>query len=199
MDMMNSGSFPIDANKQKPKKGKKKGGDETIGAIIESVDESSPVDTPSVEYDSTADDDPESEDSDSLDGSISSVNEKSHPSSESEDTSSSPDGRETMEQVLAMVEAKQESDRFDPEADEEEYHNEGEVMFDDEIIGVVLLEEETETPSYEQDAYPEIDTDSDELEDIRDMWCGEFTPSVSEKIEMEGKFFTGSDWPGNNH
>ena len=49
MDMMNSGSFPIDASKQKPKKGKKKGGDETIGAIIESVDESSPVDAPSVE------------------------------------------------------------------------------------------------------------------------------------------------------
>ena len=39
IDMMNSGSFPIDANKQKPKKGKKKGDDETIGAIIDSVDE----------------------------------------------------------------------------------------------------------------------------------------------------------------
>ena len=43
IDMMNSGSLPIDANKQKPKKGKKKGGDETIGAIIKSVDD--PIDT----------------------------------------------------------------------------------------------------------------------------------------------------------
>ena len=73
---MNSGSFPIDANKQKQKKGKKKGNDKTVGAIIESVDESSPVDTPSMECDPTAHDDPESEDSDSLDASVFSVDEE---------------------------------------------------------------------------------------------------------------------------
>ena len=121
MDIMNSGSFAIDAIKQRPKKGKKKGGDETLGAIIESTDESSPADTPSVECDPTADDDdPESEDSSSLDASVFSVDEESNVSSELEDIYSSPDGRETMEQVLAMVEAEQESDRYDPEADEEE-------------------------------------------------------------------------------
>ena len=98
-----------------------------------------------------------------------------------------------MEHVLAMVESEQEVDRFDPDADKEEYYNECEAMFNDEIIGVMLSEEETETPSYEQDTYPKIDTDSDEFNDIREMLCGEFTPSISEKMEMEGKFFTGSD------
>ena len=93
---MNSGSFPIDENKQKQKKGKKKGGDETVGAIIESVDESNSIDTPSVECDLTADDDPESEDSSSLDASVFSVDEESNVSSELEDASSSPDGQETM-------------------------------------------------------------------------------------------------------
>ena len=65
MNMMNSGSFAIDAIKQRPKKGKKKGGDKTLGAIIESTDESSPDNTSSgecdptvdAEYDPTADDD----------------------------------------------------------------------------------------------------------------------------------------------
>ena len=104
-----------------------------------------------------------------------------------------------MEYVLALVESEQEADRFDPDAYEVEYYNECEAAFNDEIIGVVLSQEETETPSYEQDAYPEIDTDSDEFDDIREMWCGEFTPSISEKMEMEGKFFTGSDWHGNIH
>ena len=94
MDMMNSGSFAIDVIKQKPKKGKKKGGYETLGAIIESVDESSPVDTPSVECDPTADDDdPEREDSSSLDASVFSVDGESNVSSELEETNSSPDGR----------------------------------------------------------------------------------------------------------
>ena len=26
----------------------------------------------------------------------------------------------------------------------------------------------------------------DEFEDIREMWCGEFSPSISEKMELEG-------------
>ena len=180
------------------KKGKKKGNDKTVGAIIESVDESNPIDTSSVECDPTADDDPESEDSNSLDASIFSVDEESNVSSELEDVSSSPDGQETMEHVLAMVESKQEADRFDLDADEEEYYNECEAAFNDEIIGVVMTEE-TETPSYKQDAYPEIDPDREEFKGIREMWCGEFSPSISEKMELEQNFFTGSDWFGNAH
>ena len=62
-----------------------------------------------------------------------------------------------------------------------------------------MSEEETEAPSYEQDAYPEIDTDSNEFDDIRDMWCGEFTPSISEKMEAEGKLFTGTLPPGKSN
>ena len=42
-------------------------------------------------------------------------------------------------------------------------------MFDDEIIRVVLSEEETETPSYEEVAYPEINTDSSKDNGIREM------------------------------
>ena len=110
---MNLGSFAPDTNKQKQKKGKKKVDDETVGAIIESVDESSPVDTPSVECDPTADDDPESEDSDSLDASVFSVDEESHTSSESEEVNNHPDAQTIMEHVLALVESEQEADRFD--------------------------------------------------------------------------------------
>ena len=61
------------------------------------------------------------------------------------------------------------------------------------------MAEETETPSYKQDAYPEIDPNSEEFEGIRNMWCGEFSPSISEKAKMEGEFSTGSDWLGNIH
>ena len=78
------------------------------------------------------------------------------------------DAQETMKHVLSLVEPEQEADRFDPDADEEEHYNECEAAFNDEIIGVVMSEE-TETPSYEQDAYPEIDLDSDEFEGIREM------------------------------
>ena len=49
------------------------------------------------------------------------MDEEPNVSSELEDTSSSPDGQDTMEHVLAMVESEQEADRFDPNADEEEY------------------------------------------------------------------------------
>ena len=63
----------------------------------------------------------------------------------------------------------------------------------------MLSEEETKTPSYEQDDYPEINTDSSKFDGIRDMWGGEFSPSITEKMEDEGVYFTGSDWPGNIH
>ena len=61
------------------------------------------------------------------------------------------------------------------------------------------MAEETETPSYKQNAYPGIDPNSEEFEDICNMWCGEFSPSISEKMEMEGEFLTDSDWPRNVH
>ena len=80
--MINTGTFPPDASKQKQKKGKMKGDEETVGAIIEVSEEPSLADTLPVEYEPTDNEDSDSEDSDFLDASIFSSGEESHTSSE---------------------------------------------------------------------------------------------------------------------
>ena len=150
--MINTGTFPLDASKQKQKKGKKKGDGETIGAIIKIGEEPSPDDTLSIEYEPTDSEDSDSVDSSTLDASVSSAGKESHTSSESEKAGEALDAQSTMEHVLAMVESGLEADgsKFDPDADEEEYYNECDRAFDDKIIGAVLAQVE---PSYEDDDY----------------------------------------------
>ena len=87
VDMINTGTFPPDARKQKQNKCKKKSDKETVGAIIEVCEESSPADTLPVEYEPTDSEDSDSEDSDSLDASVSSTGEESHTSSKLEEAS----------------------------------------------------------------------------------------------------------------
>ena len=90
VDTINTGAFPLDASKQKQKKGKKKGDEETVGAITKVGEESSPVDTLPVEYESTDSKDSNSEDSDLFGASVSSTGEESHTSSKSEEVSEAP-------------------------------------------------------------------------------------------------------------
>ena len=71
VDMINTGTFLPEANKQKQKKDKKKGDGETVGAIVEVDEEPSPADTLPVEYEPTDSEDSDSEDYDSLDASVS--------------------------------------------------------------------------------------------------------------------------------
>ena len=73
-----------------------------------------------------------------------------------------------MEHVLAMIESGREADgpKFDPEADIEEYYNECDHAFDDEIIGAVLAEVE---PSYEENDYDFINHKDEQFEDIVNM------------------------------
>ena len=102
VDMINTGTFPLDVGKQKQKKGKTKGDEEAVGAIVEVGEEPSPDDTLHVEYEPTNSEDSDSEDSDSIDASVSSAGEESHTSSESE-TSEAPNAQSTMEHVLVLM------------------------------------------------------------------------------------------------
>ena len=98
--MINTGAFPPDGSKQKQKKGKKKVDEETVGAVIEVCEESSPADTLPVEYEPTDSVEQDSEDSDSLDASDSSKCEELHTSCESEEAIEVPNTQSTMEHVL---------------------------------------------------------------------------------------------------
>ena len=73
-----------------------------------------------------------------------------------------------MEHVLALIESGHEADRsmFDPDADEEEYDNECDRDFDNEVIGAVLAQIE---PSYEDDDYNFIDHNDEQFEPIYNM------------------------------
>ena len=89
------------------------------------------------------------EDSDSLEASIPSSDEESHNSNEPEEANET---QSTMEHVLAMVESGRHTDGsdFDHDAHEEEYFNECDNDFEDEIIGAVVTEIE---PFYDNDDY----------------------------------------------
>ena len=178
VDMINTGTFPLDASKQK----QKKGDEETIGVFIEVGEEPSSDDTLSVEYEPTDSEDSDSEDSDSLDASFSSAGEESHTLSESEEASVAPNTQSIMEHILAIIESGHEADgsKFDPDADVEEYYNECDHAFDDKIIGAVLAQVE---PSYEEDNYDFIDHNYERFKDIYNMWC-DGGPMAHEKAEL---------------
>ena len=103
VDMINTGTFPPDAKKKKQKRGKKKGNEETVGAITEADEGSSPTNTLPTEFEWTDSQDSESEYSNSLDASISSTGEESYTSSDSEVASEAPNAQSTMEHVLALI------------------------------------------------------------------------------------------------
>ena len=100
-----------------------------------------------------------------------------------------------MEHVLALIESGRDVDgtMFNPDADEEEYCNECDRAFDNKIVGAVLAQTE---PSYEDEDYDFIDHNDEQFKPIYNMWC-DGGPMPHEKTELEGEFFTGSDFPGN--
>ena len=51
-------------------------------------------------------------------------------------------------------------------------------------------------PSYEDDDYDSINHNDECFKPIYNMWC-DGSPMPHEKAELEGEFFTGSDFPGN--
>ena len=73
-----------------------------------------------------------------------------------------------MEHVLALIESKHEvyGSMFDPDADEEEYYNECDRAFDNEIVGAMLAQIE---PSYEDDDYDFIDHNHEKFKPIYNM------------------------------
>ena len=91
-----------------------------------------------------------------------------------------------MDHVLAMAESGRHIDgsEFDPDPDEEEYFNECDHDFEDEIIGAVVTEVEL---SYEDDDYKWINHKDERFEDVVNMWCdcGDGRPMARE--EAEGK------------
>ena len=99
-----------------------------------------------------------------------------------------------MEYVLALIESGYDADItiFDPDVDEEEYYNECDHAFDNKIVGAVMVQTE---PSYEDDDYDFIDN-YECFKPIYNMWCDGIS-MLHKKVELEGEFFTGSDFPGN--
>ena len=81
VDMINTGTSPPDASKQKQKKGKMKGDKETVGAIIEVGEEPSPTNILPVEYEHMDSVDSNSNNSDLLHASVFPAGEESHTSS----------------------------------------------------------------------------------------------------------------------
>ena len=83
---------------------------------------------------------------------------------------------------------------FNPDADEEEYYNERDRAFDNEIVGVVMAQKE---PSCEDDDYDFVNYNDERFSPMYNMWCHSSPIMSHEKVELEGEFFTGSDFPGN--
>ena len=96
---------------------------------------------------------------------------------------------------MAWIESRHDADGsiFDPDADEEEYYNECDHAFDNEIIGAVMAQTEL---SYEDDDYDFINHNAERFKPIYNMWCND-GPMPHEKAELEGELFTCSDFQGN--
>ena len=106
-----------------------------------------------------------------------------------------PDAQSTMAHVLALIESGHNTDgtMFDLDVDEEEYYNECNKAFDNEIVGTVVAQTE---PSYRDDDYESIDYKVKIFKPIYEMWCSG-GPMPHKKAELEGIFFTASNFPGN--
>ena len=99
--------------------------------------------------------------------------------------------------MFALIDSRHNADgtMFYPKADEEEYYNEYDEAFNDEIVGSIVVETE---PYYKDDRYKWIDHKDIIYDGIYKLWCGVAGPMPNEKLELEAMFFTASDFPGNN-
>ena len=97
-----------------------------------------------------------------------------------------------MERVLVMVDFGLNEDgiMFNTKADEEENYNKcNEALKDNKIVGGVVTE-----PTYDDNDYKYIDHTDPIYDEIQKLWCGVDCLMPSEKMELEGKFFTGSNF-----
>ena len=177
------GNFPRIQKKQKHTKRNKnkKYNKETVGAIIKVNEKSSSNDTVPVELESVDKYESDSEEVDT--------------SSKSETLSESPNAQSTMTHVLTLVESEHNANgtMLDPNADEEEYCNEYNNVFDNKIVGAVMAQTEL---SYEDEDYEFIDHKDDIFKPIHGMWCAG-GPMPHKKEEVEDMFFPTSNFPGN--
>ena len=81
---------------------------------------------------------------------------------------------------------------FNPDADKEEYYNECDRAFDNEIVGAVMAQTE---PSHVDVDYDFIDHNDERFNPIYNMWY-DGDPMPDEQAELEDEFFTGSDFSG---
>ena len=69
------------------------------------------------------------------------------------------------------------------------------------LMGVPMFDYDKvddEEPAYDDDNYVLIIHTNHKYDDIYNGWPGR-GPMISDKLDLEAEFFTGSDWRGNNH
>ena len=99
-----------------------------------------------------------------------------------------------MERVYAMITSgfNEETDMFDPEAEEEKYYADcNAALIDNEIVGCVTVK-----PTYEDDDYEWVDFNDPRFDDIK-AGRPDGGPMPDQKIELEHVYFYGSDFIGN--
>ena len=62
----------------------------------------------------------------------------------------------------------------------------------------MMMKSMVEEPTYDDDDYDWIIHTDSRYDDIFDGWPGP-GPMISDKMDLEAEFFTGSDWRGNTH
>ena len=83
---------------------------------------------------------------------------------------------------------------FDPKSNEEEYCKEyNEALNDNTTVGGVVVE-----PTYDYDDNKYIDHKDQIYDGIQKLLCGVNPLMPPEKMELDGKFFTDSDFSWNN-
>ena len=141
----------------------------------ESIDDSVPESVPRSE-----DEECESDDEDSV-------------GDESDDDYSVDDGRDNIDNVFALINANDYEECFDPEAEEErQYSDLQEALASNEIVGCVT-EVTEEVITYDMDDYDHLPHTDPMFNDCRGGWQGD-NPMIHEKMEMDHKYFCGSDY-----
>ena len=99
-----------------------------------------------------------------------------------------------MQRVFVLINSGFDEDvnKFDPEAEGENYYADCDEAFNDnEIVGCVAKE-----PTYEEDDYVRVDQTNPRFDNIEKQ-KPDGGPMPHKKMELEGVYFTGSDFTGN--
>ena len=124
-----------------------------------------------------------------------SINDDSNALSERDNSSEEDDIETDMQHVFALINSgfDEDDNKIDPKAKEERYYTDcNEALNDNEIIGCVAAE-----PTYEDDDYVFFDHTDPIFDNCHSMWP-DGGPMPQEKMELEGVYFTGGNFSGNN-